>query len=143
MKSDTTDVFLAFLTNRLNLEEWEVPALGEWSNMGNTIGAIALRSGVLSLEQIEQILDAQESENVHRLFGQVAIGLGCLTPQQVDRLLQIQELNTQLSLVRQLVLQGRLELPAALESLSEFTACCSNSENCSKAPSHEALATSE
>ena len=121
MEFDKTNEFLAFLKNRLKLEDGKLPAPGEWSNMANTIGAIALRSGLLSLEQIEDILDRQESEEEHKLFGQIAIGLGHLTPQEVDRLLAMQELNMQLSLAGQLVLQGSLELECLLDIMREYS----------------------
>ena len=121
MEFDKTNEFLAFLKNRLKLEDGKLPALGEWLNMANTIGAIALRSGLLSLEQIEDILDMQESEEEHKLFGQIAIDLGQLTPLEVDRLLAMQELNMQISLAGQLMLRGVLDIQSLLSLLRDYS----------------------
>ena len=60
MTFKNTNDFLTFLKDRLTLEDGELPVPGEWANMGNTIVAIALRSGLLSLEQIEQTSTAFE-----------------------------------------------------------------------------------
>jgi hypothetical protein len=76
MKFVKTNDFLSFLEDRLKLEAGEMPVPGEWLYMANTIGAIALRSNVLSLEQLESILDKQEemqdSDEKHKLFGHLA-----------------------------------------------------------------------
>lgn len=121
MEFDKTNEFLKFLKNRLKLEDEKLPVPGEWSNMANTIGAIAVRSGLLSLEQIESILDVQELEEEHKSFGQIAIGLGHLTRLEVDRLLAMQELNRQLSLASQLMLRGVLDIPSLLSILREYS----------------------
>jgi len=42
MTFKNTNDFLLFLQDRLALEDGELPVSGEWANMGNTIGAIAL-----------------------------------------------------------------------------------------------------
>ena len=124
MKPSPTNDFLSFLKDRLKLEEGEMPIPGEWLYMANTIGAIALRSNVLSLERIESILDAQEeiqdSEGDHKLFGQVAIDLGFLTQHEVERLLELQQINIQLSLAGQLVLADSLDLGSLLDVMREF-----------------------
>ena len=124
MKFVKTDNFLSFLKDRLKLEAGEMPAPGEWLYMANTIGAIALRSNVLSLEQLESILDAQEemqdADQKHKLFGQLAIDLGYLTRHEVDRLLELQQLNIQLSLAGQLVLGDSLDLESLLNIMREY-----------------------
>jgi hypothetical protein len=121
MKLERTHGFLAFLKNRLKLEDSELPVPGEWTDMGNTIGAIALRSHLLSLEQIENILDRQESEEEHQLFGQLAIDRGYLTPHQVDKLLAMQDFNRQFSLAGQLILRGILDMESLLNILREYS----------------------
>ena len=125
MKFAKTNDFLSFLKDRLKLEAGEMPVPGEWLYMANTIGAIALRSNVLSLEQLECILDKQEelqdADGEHKLFGQLAIELDYLTPHEVDRLLELQQLNIQLSLAGQLVLADSLELESLLDIMREFS----------------------
>ena len=50
MTFENMNDFLAFFQDRLTFEDGELPVSGEWANMGNTIGAIALRSSwVISL----------------------------------------------------------------------------------------------
>ena len=124
MKSSQTDDFLSFLKDRLELEAGEMPVPGEWLYMANTIGATALRSNVLSLEQLECILDKQEemqdADGEHKLFGQLAINLGYLTQHEVDRLLELQQLNIQLSLAGQLVLADSLDLESLLDIMREY-----------------------
>ncbi len=125
MKFIKTDNFLSFLKDRLKLEAGEMPVPGEWLYMANTIGAIALRSNVLSLEQLESILDAQEemqdADEKHKLFGQLAIDLGYLTRHEVNRLLDLQQLNIQLSLAGQLVLGDSLDLESLLDIMKEYS----------------------
>ena len=124
MKFAKTNDFLSFLKDRLKLEEGEIPVPGAWLYLANTIGAIALRSNVLSLEQLECILDKQEEmqnpDEQHKFFGQLAIELGYLTRHEVDRLLTLQQLNIQLSLAGQLVLGDRLDLDTLLDIMREY-----------------------
>ena len=124
MKFVKTNNFLSFLKDRLKLEAGEIPVLGEWLYLANTIGAIALRSNVLSLEQLECILDKQEemqdSDEEYKLFGQLAIDLGYLTPHEVGRLLELQQINIQLSLAGQLVLADSLDVESLLDIMREY-----------------------
>ena len=125
MKFAKTNDFLSFLKDRLKLEAGEIPVPGEWLYLANTIGAIALRSNVLSLEQLECILDKQEemqdADEEHRLFGQLAIDLGYLTPHEVGRLLELQQINIQLSLAGQLVLADSLDVESLLDIMREYS----------------------
>ena len=124
MKFSQTNDFLSFLKGQLKLEEGEMPVPGAWLYLANTIGAIALRSNVLSLEQLECILDKQEEmqnpDEEHKFFGQLAIDLGYLTRHEVDRLLTLQQLNIQLSLAGQLVLGDSLDLESLLDIMREY-----------------------
>ncbi len=125
MKIAQTNEFLSFLKDRLKLEAEQIPVPGEWLYMANTIGAIALRANLLSLEKIECILDEQEemqdSDEEHKLFGQLAINQGYLTPHEVDRLLELQQINIQLSLAGQLVLADSLDLESLLDIMREYS----------------------
>ena len=54
--------FVEFLKARLSLTEEELPEPGEWADAGNTIGMLSLRMGLLTVEQIDHILELQEQE---------------------------------------------------------------------------------
>ncbi len=112
--------FVDFLKERLDLDEHEVPRLGEWANMGTTVGALALRLNALTLEQIDHILDRQERGRQQELFGNLAVELGYMDPDQVNRLLEIQKLSRQWELAAQLVLAGRIDLASLAQELAEF-----------------------
>jgi hypothetical protein len=120
MPFSRTNPFVQHLRQRCELEESELPRPGELSSVGNTIGALALRLGVLTVSQLEEILVVQEEQEEGKKFGELAVELGFLTEEQVDQLLAIQEMNRCLELGEQLVLAGRLELPELLHELHVF-----------------------
>ena len=120
MRCSRTNPFIQRLSQRLNLNESDLPTPNEWSNVGNTIGALALRLGLLTVSQLEEILAVQEELDEGKRFGQVAMELGFLVEVQVDQLLAIQEMHRSLELGEQLVLAGRLDLPALLHELRGF-----------------------
>src|SRR5436305_14625186 len=101
--------FIDYLTTRLRLKSEEVPVPGDWADAGNTIGMLALRMNLLTVEQIDQILEMQEQEGNSRRFGEVAEALGFLSPRQVSRLLAVQSLNREMELGARLVLSGRID----------------------------------
>ena len=79
-------------------------AIRNWRGRPDTLGAIALKVGVLTMEQIDALLEEQAHE--HKLFGQVAIEREFLTSEQVERLWGIQELDAELHLGKVLVVGG-------------------------------------
>jgi hypothetical protein len=112
--------FLDYLKNQLGLKESELPEPGEWADAGNTIGMVALRMNLLTVEQIDHILETQESEGNGRRFGEVAESLGLLSHRQVARLLSVQSLNRELELGERLVLSGRIDVPELVRHLDSF-----------------------
>jgi hypothetical protein len=112
--------FVEFLRTRLELTDDELPEPGEWADAGNTIGMLSLRMGLLSVEQIDHILELQEQEANSRRFGEVAEFLGLLSQGQVSRLLAIQSLNRELELGERLVLNGRIEVAELVGHLKDF-----------------------
>ena len=76
----------------------------DWAGTGNTIGAIALRLGLLNLDQIDQILAVQENER--RLFGQIAVSEEILSEEQIGRLLSVQRMHYCVEHVEMLVMHG-------------------------------------
>jgi hypothetical protein len=112
--------FLDFLKARLGLSEADLPEPGEWADAGNTIGMLALRMNLLSVEQIDHILELQEKEGNVRRFGEMAEALGLLSQRQVSRLLAIQSLNRELELGERLVLSGRVDVAELVHHLDDF-----------------------
>ena len=120
MISATCEPFTEFLQQQLGLADHEVPEPGEWAHVGNTTGAVALRLGLLTVEQIDHILETQETEGQTKLFGEIAVELGYADQSEIERLLTIQRLNRRLELGEQLVLAGRVDLDTLLTHLREF-----------------------
>jgi hypothetical protein len=118
--TQTQPSFVDFLIDRLELSERELPIPGDWADAGNTIGMLALRMNLLSVEQIDRILELQEGEGNCRRFGEVAESLKLLTHTQVARLLDVQTLNRELELGERLVMEGRLEIGDLIQHLSDF-----------------------
>jgi hypothetical protein len=118
--TQTQPSFVDFLIDRLELSERELPVPGDWADAGNTIGMLALRMNLLSVDQIDRILELQESEGNSRRFGEVAESLKLLTHTQVARLLDVQTLNRELELGERLVMEGRLEIGDLIQQLSDF-----------------------
>jgi hypothetical protein len=110
--------FVDHLAESLALTSSELPQPGPWSRVGNTIGALSLRLNLLSERDVDRILEIQEVEGGY--FGEIAIRQGLLTPVQVSRLLELQKLHDQLQLAAQLVMSGRLDVPALVGSLASF-----------------------
>jgi hypothetical protein len=120
LATQSQPTFVDFLTNRLALAEHDLPVPGEWADAGNTIGMLALRMNLLSVEQIDHILEMQEREGNIRRFGELAESLGLLSHSQVSRLLAVQTLNRELELGERLVMEGRLEIGELVKHLSQF-----------------------
>ena len=107
-----------FLSRKLDISKEEMPEPGEWAGSGNTIGSIALRMGLLSLDQIESVVDLQVAEDGR--FGDIAVKLGFLSRTQIDRLLRIQDLHRCIDLGGPLVMSGQVALDGLVASLAEF-----------------------
>ena len=48
--------FVEYLRKRIKLDAGDEPQAGEWSRVGNTIGALTLRLNLMSESQIDQVL---------------------------------------------------------------------------------------
>lgn len=106
MRSQTNE-FEAFLLQRLG-EDYACHSTSDWAGTGNTIGAIALRLGILDLDQIDRILDQQEDDR--RLFGEIAVALEFVTQDQVDRLISLQRYHQLLEVAEFLVIRGQVDV---------------------------------
>lgn len=112
--------FADYLKTQLELGDHELPEPGEWGNVGNTTGALSLRLDLLTVDQIDHILELQENESQRKLFGELAVELGYLTQEQVERLLEVQQLNRQLEAGEQLVLAGKMSVTELVELMLGF-----------------------
>lgn len=120
LESLQANSFVDYLQPTLGLDEDELPRSGEWSKMGSTIGALALRLQALNLDQVDDILALQEDSHEKRLFGELAVDLGYLTADQVNRLLEIQDIMRQIELAAQLTLTGKLDVPSLVDCLNDY-----------------------
>src|SRR5262249_19882510 len=93
--------FFKFLFPQVELQPQKDPYSTEWSGTGNTIGALALRLGALTLNQIDAILQHQQANP--KLFGEIGVQLGYMKPEAVARLIELQRLHLDLELGELLV----------------------------------------
>ena len=110
--------FIDFLTAKLGLEGADRPNTGRWSRVGSTIGALALKLNLMTENEVDKVLEMQDVEGGY--FGELAVKAGCLSHTHVSTLLAIQNLHDQLQLGEQLVVDGKLDLPTLIRSISEF-----------------------
>jgi hypothetical protein len=118
--SQLCEQLAAFIARDLGVEVSSLPRPGPWSRSGLTIGALSLRLDVLTLENIDAIIEQQAREP--KLFGELAVQLNFVTREQVDRLLQIQQMHWALEVGEMLVLAGIIDLPKLAELLARFLA---------------------
>lgn len=107
-----------FLSQKLGISKEELPEAGEWAGSGNTIGSIALRIGLLTLDQIESIVDLQLANDER--FGDTSEKLGYLSGDQVERLMRMQDLHRCIDIGGPLVMSGQVDLERLLSLLADF-----------------------
>ena len=117
-RREDSKALLELLAERLGIEPAQLPTPGNWAGSGNTIGALALRLGVLTLDQVEQAVDLQASDG--KLFGEIVRALGYCTESDIDRLLALQRLHRCLDQAATLVMSGQLDMVELLEALAAF-----------------------
>lgn len=81
------------------------------------VGAIALAHELITLDQLDEILDLLTRDTK---FGEVAIRLGHLTPDQVERLLVIQEMQEVTEICELLLLQAIFDREELLREIALF-----------------------
>jgi hypothetical protein len=110
--------FVEYLADTLGLEAQDRPQKSEWSRVGNTIGVLTLRMNLMSVAEVDRVLEIQDSQGGY--FGEIAVKNRYLTSEQVNRLLEIQQLHDQLDLVEQWVIEGKLDIPSLINRFSAF-----------------------
>ncbi|MCG8589942.1 MAG: hypothetical protein MJE66_11695 [Proteobacteria bacterium] len=110
--------FRRFLSEEMGVPAQQLPEVHEATGHGDTLGALGLRMGVLTLTQIERVVDVQLCDG--NVFGEIAVKLGFLDPGQVERLLWLQRSQRCLDLARRPLLAGQVTLPDLLAGIAEF-----------------------
>lgn len=86
------------------------------------IGILAVDQGLMTADELEQVLNHQTTARPELRFGEVALGLGVMTRSQLDGLLELQAEN-RLRIGEALVLQSCMterELRQELKAYREF-----------------------
>jgi hypothetical protein len=112
--------FVQFLADELDLNETALPDPNRVNDAGNTLGAICVRLGVLSIMDIESILEVQREQRQLR-FGEIAVQQGLMTKFQLERILAVQAFYRSFELGTLLVLDGHVGLGRLTELWTEFT----------------------
>jgi hypothetical protein len=107
-----------FLSVQLGIDSEQLPSAGGWVGSGNSIGALALRLGVMTLDEIEQVADLQAVDG--ELFGQVAHELGFCSKDDVVRLLQLQALHRCIDQSGLLYMASEVAIPKLLRLLADY-----------------------
>ena len=107
-----------FLARRLGVDPADLPSSTGWAGSGNAIGALALRLGVLTLDQVEQVVDQQAGDA--RMFGELATALGFCTEDDIERLIEVQRLHRCVDQAALLVVDGRVDSAQLLAHLTAF-----------------------
>lgn len=110
--------FLQYLGKTLGRDFEGRTSKGDWSRLGNTIGALTLRVNLMTEAEVNKVLEIQDVEGGY--FGEVAVNAGYLTAEQVSSLLEIQQLHDQLQLGEQLVVAGDIDVPTLVRTMAEF-----------------------
>ena len=110
--------FLNFLMTRGRVTPQEAERIDLSKRQFREVGgAIALAHDLITLDQLDEILDQLTAD---LRFGEVAIRLGHLTPDQVERLLVIQEMQEVMEICEMLLLRGALNRDELLREIAVF-----------------------
>jgi hypothetical protein len=109
-----------FLSRELGVPAASLPTPGAWSCTGLTIGALSLRLNVLTLDQIDVIIDQQATDG--KRFGEIASAQGFLNDAQVERLLVLQRLHWAIEQAERLFIMERVDLAHMTALLHAFVA---------------------
>ena len=82
------------------------------------LGNLALQHGLLGMDGLEQVLEAQQTDGT--LFGEKAVELGLFTRPQLDVLLRAQRYRAVLGLAEELAIHGLGEFSDLLELATTF-----------------------
>ena len=108
----------ACVAAHLGVAPEDLPQPGIWAQSGNTIGALALRVNLLTIDQVDDIVNEQERSR--KLFGEIAIELGFVCKHDVERLLELQRFYWIFEIGELVFLRRDADLPELLELYARF-----------------------
>ncbi|MGD8393945.1 MAG: hypothetical protein PVF43_00555 [Candidatus Eiseniibacteriota bacterium] len=109
-----------FLLMRGRISKSDIEAATELQKVNNhLIGVLALDRGMITRDELEEILETQAQSQPYMRFGEVAVALGHLTRAQIQRLLDIQDDN-RLRIGEILVLQSKITEHELIEELAVY-----------------------
>ncbi|MDC1436118.1 hypothetical protein N8303_02545 [Gammaproteobacteria bacterium] len=112
-----TKLFIEYISRKLNLSEEERPVLGNWGQVGTTLGSLSLKLNLMDMDKINNLLEIQEQSG--GLFGDVAIELGYLDAMQVESLLKIQTWSRRGEILHRLLLSKKINTDQYRELVSK------------------------
>ena len=111
--------FAEFLLRQERISSETAQNVSDWvSEARLPIGMIAVAHGLLSYQQIDELLKRERSPDTR--FGDVVVEMGFLTRDQVETLLAIQRFRQSMDLAERLAVAGVLPLRQAASALGEF-----------------------
>lgn len=90
----------------------------KWAGTGNTISALALRLGLITLDQVNHVLDYLS--NNQELFGQIAVNLGYLEEAHIDKLIQLQKMHYLVEVAEIYYIHTKLPLKELINETMQF-----------------------
>ena len=115
MKSRFADYLIA--SGRIARRRLHEIAPREWVDH-EPIGRLALIHGLLTAEDIEEILREQEADDC--LFGEIAVRKGLLTPEQLDVLIRGQAMRACVELMEDMARAGEMDFEAGLDAIKAY-----------------------
>ena len=112
-----TKLFIEYISRKLNLSEEERPVLGNWGQVGTTLGSLSLKLNLMDMDKINNLLEIQAQSG--GLFGDVAIELGYLDAMQVESLLKIQTWSRRGEILHRLLLSKKINTDQYRELVSK------------------------
>ena len=106
------------LLKLLTLDPGQSLSSAKWAGTGNTIGALALRLGLMTIDQIEHVLEYQ-SKNPE-LFGHIATNLDYLNESQVEKIVELQKVHHLLEVAEQYYLHSNVPLIDLLNLTTQY-----------------------
>ncbi len=109
--------FTEFVAIKLGIGRSTIPKPSSWSESGNTVGALALKLGVLTTEAIDRVLIEQQEQSLK--FIEASISLGLMNRKQSEQILHIQLLHKNQTLLEMMLLNDQINIEDIWKILSE------------------------
>lgn len=118
-----------FLMEQGSVSRGDGERVAEWARQSNDLlGSIAMDHGLLSCDQIREVLRQQRQQG--ELFGDACVKLGYLGERELAVLLRAQEMRRNRCEMERLMLLGAIEVEQSDQLLSGFHARAGAAVNC-------------